>query len=241
MSWNGFYPPHNCRNCGLPLSGENGPRPAELYAGTYTGLCYKCQSIAKAVVHTSHLDGAMHISYRAQNYSGLGSRVCYVAYADCPVCNGNGRIKGEYNRNACCYSYRHCMTCHHRYYEEPHRKVYSEASSKLSRLLRIASNNAFVQNIATRFGEYLKIEPKTKKCKGKGRSKMVYRPRNQMWTYSFKQDMDIPPEIKQAVDNTLIVYYRTWEDKDAALNARLQSKHPLAANDMKRITHPLYN
>lgn len=39
----GMYSQHQCQGCGKPLD-VDGEHPAELYTGTYTGLCYKCQS-----------------------------------------------------------------------------------------------------------------------------------------------------------------------------------------------------
>jgi len=42
MSWNGFYPEHPCKKCGQMLKGQDSGYPAETYAGTYNGLCYKC-------------------------------------------------------------------------------------------------------------------------------------------------------------------------------------------------------
>lgn len=240
MAWNGFLPPHNCRNCNQPLSGENGPRPAELYAGSYTGLCYKCQQLDKAIVHTSTLDGALRVTYRAENYSGLGSRVSYVAYPDCPVCNGDGRIKGAYSSSACCYRYSRCQECWARFSAEPHRRAFIDDCQKYQHILWTADNNALARNLELRYGEYLKIVPKAKKLKGKGRSKMFYRDRKQYWKAFFVDPDNLPPEVKLAIDNTTILYYRTYEDRRDALSERMNKKHSIAAADYN-IKHPLYS
>ena len=41
--WDGMYPQHECSGCGKLLNADGG-HPAELYAGTYTGLCYECEA-----------------------------------------------------------------------------------------------------------------------------------------------------------------------------------------------------
>lgn len=46
MAWDGMLGPIgsiHCNRCGKPLN-KDGGHPAELYAGTYTGLCYGCQN-----------------------------------------------------------------------------------------------------------------------------------------------------------------------------------------------------
>lgn len=44
MDEHGFLPAHPCRNCGRQLRGADSSYPAELYAGTYTGICYECHN-----------------------------------------------------------------------------------------------------------------------------------------------------------------------------------------------------
>ncbi len=66
MDRNGFLTgPLNCNQCGKELSGENGPRPAETYAGTYTGLCYSCEK-GGALIVKKHFEGAVTYSYKPE-------------------------------------------------------------------------------------------------------------------------------------------------------------------------------
>lgn len=110
MNKEGFLPPHSCKNCGKPL----GTVPAELYQGTYTGLCYKCQD-APAIVLKTCPDGALHVSHPPHCPSWRRDRELFYAYADCTDCKGLGRLMvsrscalgGPYPKN--------CPKCYDRY------------------------------------------------------------------------------------------------------------------------------
>jgi hypothetical protein len=64
--------------------------PAELYLGTYTGLCYECERAGVIVVETFP-DGAKTLCYPPHCPSWRRDREHYVAYPDCPDCKGVGR------------------------------------------------------------------------------------------------------------------------------------------------------
>ena len=91
MTWDGMLPQQDCQRCGKPLNTDGG-HPAELYAGTFTGLCYKCEREGPYVVKTYSADGAQRISYPPSCPSWRRDRVEHIAYPDCPQCKGTGRI-----------------------------------------------------------------------------------------------------------------------------------------------------
>lgn len=121
MDQDGFYPPHPCERCGQLLQGFNGNNPAELYAGTYTGLCNKCMREPVYVVGESDLDGVKLLSYPPACPSWSRERFLCWAYEDCPNCNGNGRhivwsgSGGQFSS--------HCKVCFDRYWGHPVRKI----------------------------------------------------------------------------------------------------------------------
>jgi hypothetical protein len=83
--------PGGCHECGKPLN-PHGHRPAELYAGTYTGLCYSCQASGPRPLYVELLDRATWIEYPPHCPSHSRSRETFVTYADCPDCRGEGRV-----------------------------------------------------------------------------------------------------------------------------------------------------
>lgn len=87
----GFLSVAPCKQCGQPLSGKDGPRPAETYAGTATGLCYGCERSGSYVVPGSELpDGGRLISHPPASPSWRRDRTTHWAYPDCEECNGKG-------------------------------------------------------------------------------------------------------------------------------------------------------
>lgn len=91
MDKDGFFPVVPCRACGKQLSGRDGPRPAETYAGTATGLCYACSSGPAYVVPDSELpDGARLVSHPPACPSWRRDRTTHWAYPDCTECGGMG-------------------------------------------------------------------------------------------------------------------------------------------------------
>jgi hypothetical protein len=80
-----------CRACAKTLNAD-GSHPAELYAGTFTGLCYSCERSGSYVVPGSELpDGARRVSHPPHCPSWRRSREEYWSYSDCEECGGAGR------------------------------------------------------------------------------------------------------------------------------------------------------
>jgi hypothetical protein len=85
----GMYPQHPCCECGKPLNADGG-HPAELYAGTYTGLCYACERKGPSVVSV-YEDGGKLVSHPPSCPSHSRYRDEYFWYEDCRVCR-MGRV-----------------------------------------------------------------------------------------------------------------------------------------------------
>lgn len=118
MTWNGCLPAHACVKCGKELKGNNSTHPAELYAGTYNGLCYSCTHNIRYVEKT-YRDGATLWNYPPQRPSWRRDREKYVGYSQCPHCQGAGRYKnGEL--------YEFCRPCQVKFDNEPVRKAKHE-------------------------------------------------------------------------------------------------------------------
>ena len=120
MSWDGMLPRQNCWRCNEVLNAD-GNHPAELYAGTFTGLCYRCEREAPRVVKTYH-DGAVRISYLPHCPAWRRDREEFIAYPDCPECGGKGRhwVRRPSNKGG---SYPvQCHVCLTRFHDDPHRR-----------------------------------------------------------------------------------------------------------------------
>lgn len=120
MDRNGMYPADlTCARCGRTLNADGG-HPAELYAGTFNGLCYGCTSSGAYVEKTYVLDGALYLNYPPACPSHRRDRRNYYGYADCETCKGTGVI-GSYDRR------RQCEPCLRRFLDHPLRKRMDEA------------------------------------------------------------------------------------------------------------------
>lgn len=132
MAWNGFLEAHDCKGCGKPLQGDGSGRPAELYAGTYTGLCYNCENSGPCITRTDS-DGAQHWDCPPHCPAWRRDREFYIGYADCAECKGQGRhYVSRANPQGGPY-YRHCETCFQRYCEQPIRKAVSVRYQRITR------------------------------------------------------------------------------------------------------------
>lgn len=130
MDKNGFYQPGTkCNRCGAVLNVDGG-HPAELYAGTYTGLCDRCTRAGPYVIKT-YLDGAQLIDVAPSSPAHRRDREKYFAYSDCDVCGGEGhrRIVRADARGG---SYNHqCPVCAERFYGHPERERYHKTRMRL--------------------------------------------------------------------------------------------------------------
>lgn len=124
MSWDGMYPQHNCKQCNNPLN-PNDHRPAELYAGTYTGLCYSCQNLPAYVVTCYKIDNCLIISHSPNSPSHRRDRSEHHAFIDCFVCKGTGHLYVSRSYAVGGSYYRYCADCLDRYYNQPMRMSYT--------------------------------------------------------------------------------------------------------------------
>ena len=87
----GMLPQHGCKQCGKALNADGG-HPAELYAGTYTGLCYQCERSGVRLVYTARLDGCQSWEFPPHCASWRRDRERFLAYPECEICSGKGRL-----------------------------------------------------------------------------------------------------------------------------------------------------
>ena len=114
----GMYPQHTCRQCHKPLNADGG-HPAELYAGTYTGLCYQCEGGAAYRVHTNPVSGAETWSHPPHCPSWRRDRETFLHYDGCEHCR-HGRIM-VYRPGPQGGSYpKQCESCSQKHYRHPH-------------------------------------------------------------------------------------------------------------------------
>jgi hypothetical protein len=111
MDAHGYFPAHPCRCCGATLQGEGGDRPAETYAGTYTGLCYKCERSGPYPVGDPLPDGTVRLSYPPHCPSWRRDREEVWAHPDCEECGGSGRHRVSRSDPQGGPYYRHCRSC----------------------------------------------------------------------------------------------------------------------------------
>lgn len=123
MDKHGFLPPHPCKRCGNPLQGMGDGRPAELYLGTYTGLCYTCERGPAYRANIYPLDGAESWSYPPSCPSWRRDRVSYIAYPDCPDCKNHPGIQGYSHGQYGSYR-EYCRACVTRFSQHPARLRY---------------------------------------------------------------------------------------------------------------------
>lgn len=136
----GFLAPHNCKKCAKPLQGMGSGRPAELYAGTYTGFCYECQNGGDYVFLTEK-DGSKHISCPPSCPSWRRDRETFIAYDDCAACKGTG-YSWKNNRYDRYRSY--CEPCLNKHSNNKFRIKYFRIAKKLYNKY----NNLFLSRIA---------------------------------------------------------------------------------------------
>ena len=91
MDKNGMLPSGlTCRSCGRELDNGTKGRAAELYLGTFNGLCYSCTGskpfVEKVYIH----DGALVVSAPPSCPSWRRDRTTHFAFRDCETCSGRG-------------------------------------------------------------------------------------------------------------------------------------------------------
>jgi len=121
MDSHGMLPAHQCRQCGRQLNADGG-HPAELYAGTYTGLCYQCERSGERLVHVARLDGAEVWEFPPHCPSWRRDRERFIGFRGCQVCAGKGRLwVGRADAQGGSYT-EQCKECSARYWDHPLRQ-----------------------------------------------------------------------------------------------------------------------
>ena len=121
MDSRGYFPAQPCRQCGNALQGADSDRPAELYAGTYTGLCYTCERGPGFIAQICELDGMRVWDYPPHCPSYRRDRETFTAYPDCQECEGLGCkfVSRSFGQGGPYYS--QCGTCSVRRSKHPAR------------------------------------------------------------------------------------------------------------------------
>lgn len=150
MSWDGMLHNHGCSRCGKQLNGDGG-HPAELYAGTYTGLCYGCERGSAFCTHIELMDMAEHWEFPPHCPSWRRDREYYTGYSDCTDCDGRGS-KWISRPDPQGGSYRtYCETCFSRYHNHPIRKRREKRRKRINNAWMSALVNHLVKcRLATR-------------------------------------------------------------------------------------------
>jgi hypothetical protein len=113
-----------CTGCGKQLNAD-GNHPAELYAGTWNGLCYSCTQRGPFVREVSALDGALRVSWPPSCPSYRRDRQDYHAYEGCGACHGLGSDRYESSMGGFSSYPVQCEACMHRYMNHPERVRYN--------------------------------------------------------------------------------------------------------------------
>jgi len=105
-----------CVRCAKPLN-AGGRRPAELYAGTFTGICGGCMNEGAYVVEVAVLDGCRKVSWPPDQPSYRRDRRKHLGYEGCPDCQGMG--VASYGESTFGRYRESCKACLARYSEHP--------------------------------------------------------------------------------------------------------------------------
>lgn len=145
MDSRGMLPAQPCKQCGKPLN-VDGYHPAELYAGTFTGLCYRCERSGERLIHTAKLDGAQTWEFPPHCPSWRRDRERFIGYADCTTCKGKGRLWiGRSDAQGGSYSAQ-CEPCSKRYWNHPTREWKQRRFSQIGQ----AAQNLYLAELKKR-------------------------------------------------------------------------------------------
>lgn len=150
MAWDGMLPTHYCGRCESELN-PNGFRPAELYAGTYTGLCYKCQNSPAFCTHVELIDRAEHWEFPPHCPSWRRDRESYVGYSDCNDCDGRGSkmVSRSFPSGGPYRTY--CDICFSKYDNHPLRKRLTQRRQRINNAWASALvNHLFSSRLASK-------------------------------------------------------------------------------------------
>ena len=114
MDKDGFFSPHNCKRCSKPLHGKDSGYPAELYAGTFTGLCYQCTDSGPVLLGRWE-DGCELWEHPPHCPSWRRDREQFVGFSGCAICGGKGRLMVSRHHAAGGPYPKQCQTCSDRH------------------------------------------------------------------------------------------------------------------------------
>jgi hypothetical protein len=183
-----FTVPLNCQNCGCRLGERN---PAEVHAGCYNGLCYRCTSSGPYIEAIAVLDGARRVSWPPHCPSWRRDRETHIAYADCTNCGGWGAT-GYHSMD---HAARYCEPCLDRYSNHPLRVM----NDSYRRRLREVGQEVFDRKRCQAAGV-------PKRCSYKRRTEML---------------AALPEETTQALRVDIMKRYRGLEARAQARQIRL--------------------
>lgn len=107
----------HCLGCGRLLNSD-GNHPAEVYAGSYNGLCYGCTKKGPYTEAIAILDGCRRVSWPPSCPSHRRDRTTKYAYPGCPDCDGLGVASYETSVGGSRYGVQ-CKSCMARFSEHP--------------------------------------------------------------------------------------------------------------------------
>jgi hypothetical protein len=116
-----FTVPIDCLGCGKRLNAD-GNHPAEIYAGTFNGLCYGCTKAGPYVKQVAALDGCRKVSWPPHCPSWRRDREEFYAYPGCGTCQGLGVGGRGTSVGAISYPIQ-CKPCLGRYCAHPLRQM----------------------------------------------------------------------------------------------------------------------
>lgn len=122
MAWDGFYPPTPCKRCGKALHGQGTGYPAELYAGTYTGLCYPCTDEPPYFTGEVELSGAKSYSHPPSCPSHRRDRETKLFFEGCDCTFGSRGSSWSYRAQ--------CKKCSEQHYNHPAVRALTVARAK---------------------------------------------------------------------------------------------------------------
>lgn len=133
MDSRGFFPAQPCKKCGAALQGADSGRPAELYAGTYTGLCYPCMNGSAFLLETDVVTGVQTWSHPPHCPAWRRDRETFLWFPDCSntKCE-HGHVYVSRSDGAGGSYYVQCEPCGKRHWEHPVKVAEEECRKRLS-------------------------------------------------------------------------------------------------------------
>ncbi len=130
-----------CGRCAKPLNAD-GNHPAEIYAGTFNGLCYGCTSAGPYVAAVTALDGCRRVSWPPHSPSWRRDRESHYGYEGCGTCGGMGIVLPAY-RSPDNGGGKSCPDCLARYAAHPQRAGWSQWSERIMQSCQAAFERAW--------------------------------------------------------------------------------------------------